>query len=55
MQKKILVDAYSKYDFNKIAKNTNISSTTARRVVRGLTEPNLNTFCLAKNALVFRK
>ncbi|MEK6972763.1 MAG: DUF87 domain-containing protein [archaeon] len=49
--KKILVDAYSKYDFNKIAKNTNISSTTARRVVRGLTEPNLNTFCLAKNAL----
>lgn len=49
--KQILMDAYPKYDFNQIAKNTKISSTTARRVVRGLTEPTINTFYLARNVL----
>lgn len=52
----ILTDAYSKgHDFNKISENTNIPSNTARRVVRGITQPTNTVYSLAQNALMIQK
>ncbi len=38
-------------DFNQIAAGSGVSSTTARRVVRGITSPKATVFPLAQNAL----
>jgi len=52
----ILTEAHNKgYHFNEIAKNTNISGTTARRMVRCITQPTTNAFKLAQNALMIQE
>lgn len=52
----VLRNSYSKdCDFNKISNNTGISSTTARRMVRGITKPTNNVFSLAKNVLTLQQ
>jgi len=52
--KEIVADAYGNFDFNQIASGSGISSTTARRVVRGITNPKNSVFRLAENALVLQ-
>ena len=42
---------YGKFDFNEIARNSGVSSTTARRVVRGITAPTISAYKLAANCL----
>lgn len=48
----IVENAYAAgINFKQIAMNSGISSTTARRIVRGITNPKHSAFLLAKNAL----
>lgn len=53
--KEILANSYGKFDFNQIAEGTNISSTTARRIVRNISAPTKTAFTLAQNALLLQE
>jgi len=50
----VVVEAYDNFDFNQIASGSGVSSTTARRVVRGITNPTNSVFRLAENALALQ-
>ena len=52
--KQIVAQAYCKFNFNELASGTGISSTTARRIVRGITMPTKNAFVLAKQAMLLQ-
>ncbi|MEI7961004.1 MAG: DUF87 domain-containing protein [archaeon] len=47
----VVRENYGEFDFNEIAHNSGVSSTTARRVVRGITAPKVSTYKLAANCL----
>ncbi len=49
--REIVCNAYAKYDFNEMSFGTGISSTTARRIVRGITNPKFSSYVLAQNCL----
>lgn len=49
-----VIEAYNSFDFNQIASGSGISSTTARRVVHGITNPKNSVFRLAENALALQ-
>jgi len=47
----VLREHYGSVDFNQMSEGIAVSSTTARRVVRGITSPTKKTFVLANNCL----
>jgi len=52
--KQIIAQAYGDFNFNELASGTGVSSTTARRIVCGITAPTKSAFVLAKHALLLQ-